>query len=105
MKASISVKHWGNEDVKGIRFATNGWVISAIMGKPTYSDYMGDDAFNSNCEIALWRTSDNEMIKIEDDTVKGWVKWGDVIDLVEWIRVQDDTPDEAEIRNLIKTFF
>jgi hypothetical protein len=104
MKSPINVKHWTKGDVKGIHFTTNGWVISAIMGNTVYSSYNGDDAFNPDCEIALWRTSDNKMIEIENDTVKGWVEWGNVIDLVEWIRVQDETPDEDAVRFIIQTF-
>jgi len=94
---------------KGMHFIVNGWVLSAQAG---FGSYCSQDPMRCNnkllmntlrtdCEIALWRDNGFDMIKLDNDTIMGWVKWDMVFDIIEWLRKQKSVPVEEQVRKKV----
>ena len=94
---------------RGMHFIINGWLLSAQAGWGNYCSAdpsrsncrLTRDTIRDNCEIALWKTKDDKMIKLENDTVMGWVKWDMVFDIIEWLRKKKEMPTEKQVRNKV----
>ena len=94
---------------KGIHFLVNGWCLSAQAG---WGNYCSEDptrnhckltrnTTRTDCEIALWNIKDDDMIKLDGDTVMGWVEWDMVFDVIQWLRKQKEIPTGRKVRNKI----
>lgn len=86
---------------RGIHVIANGWVVSAQAGWGSYCSSdptrthtpLTKSSVRVDCEVAYWSQESEEMVDLGRDTVDGWVPWGVVFDMVEWIRSLDGTPD------------
>ena len=96
---------------RGMHFIVNGWCLSAQAGWGNYCSAdpsrshckLTHDTIRHDCEIALWKAVDNatNMIKLDSDTVMGWVKWDMVFDIIQWLRKQKDIPTEKQVRSKV----
>jgi len=94
---------------RGMHFMINGWVLSAQSGWGSYCSAdptrsktkLTFDTVRTDCEIALWKAKDNNLIKLEHDTVMGWVSWDMVFDIIEWLRKQKEIPLEKQVRTKV----
>ena len=118
MKHPVSVKIFGEsssfgepETGKGIHFITNGYTFSAQAGWGNYcsadpnrgGDRLTPNTIRDDCEIAIWENTDGSLIQIsEHDSVRGWVPWGNILDMVEWLRSQPDTPTKEDVIKQIR---
>ena len=99
----IHVKLFGESQVlnnveplsgKGLHFLINGWVLSCQAGwgnycseSPTVSHKnLTAQTIRTNCEIAIWKDGNNNMIEFDGDSVMGYVPWDMVLDIVEYLR-------------------
>jgi len=117
----ITVKIFGQTDMmdgmvergsgRGMHFMVNGWVLSAQAGWGSYCSEdptrcrieLETNTTRTDCEIALWKMVGNatDMIKLDSDIVMGWVKWDMVFDIIQWLREQEDTPTEKQVRDKV----
>lgn len=94
---------------KGLHFIINGWCLSAQAGWGNYCSQdptrckidLTQNTVRTDCEIAIWNTKDNKMIKLHNGTVMGWVSWDLVFDIVEWLRKLNREPKTSTVRKKI----
>lgn len=94
---------------KGIHFIVNGWCLSAQAGWGNYCSQdptrchidLTPNIIRTDCEIAIWNTKNDKMIKLENDTVMGWVSWDMVFDIIEYLRKVKPDYKESTIRRRI----
>lgn len=92
---------------RGMHFIVNDWVLSAQAGWGSYCSAdpnrsncrLTKDTIRYDCEIAMWKVLDNKMIKLDGDTIMGWVSWDMVFDIINWLRKQKEIPTERKVRN------
>jgi hypothetical protein len=101
-------------DGKGVHFTfDNGLRISIQIGRGNYCqnyDFPHYEASRSNplpasetAEIAVWST-DDAMIDIQDDCVKGYVPVEDVLRFAEFLRSLPSDLVKAEVELAIRPF-
>lgn len=90
---------------RGVHFISNGWTVSAQAGWGSYcsadptrsGEVLTRQTIRVDCEIAIWPSVDGKMICFGTDTVKGWVPWEVVVELVHWLSCRDEIPTEGEL--------
>lgn len=115
----IKVKIFGQSDMldgkiesgagRGMHFILNGWTLSTQAGWGNYCsedptrihDKLFKNTIRTDCEIALWNEKDSKMVRLENDTVMGWVSWDMVFDIVQWLKKQKKIPTERKVRNKV----
>lgn len=99
----------GKGSGKGLHFIVNGWCLSAQAGWGNYCSQdptrckidLDPNTIRTDCEIAIWNTKDNKMIKLHNDSVMGWISWDLVFDIVEWLRKSKKIPKTQTVRKKI----
>ena len=79
---------------KGLHFLINGWVLSCQAGWGSYCTEsptrnhkrLTPQTLRTDCEIAVWKDGNNDMLKLNGDSVMGYVSWDMVLDIVEYLR-------------------
>lgn len=94
---------------KGIHFIVNGWTLSAQAGWGNYcsedptrcEEKLTRNTIRTDCEIALWKDENKNMIELNGDNVMGWVSWDMVFDIIEWLRKLEKIPTTSEVKSRI----
>ena len=79
---------------KGLHFLINGWVLSCQAGWGNYCSQnparggkkLTPQTIRTDCEIAVWKDGNSDMIEFDGDSVMGYVLWDMVLDIVEYLR-------------------